>query len=206
MSQESLSALFDGECSPAEVERLLNEMQQTPELKSAFSRMCLSREAQEGTRVSRDQPCICAGVMSQLDAEPKSSSTVVALYRKPAPAFQWRPLAGLAAAASFGALAVLVAMPQSRDAAISGAAPSAVVDGQLTKVSVPVRPLPPNVLAVSASQDEVDDLRNYMIEHSNTLADRGMGGSLSYARFTAHTADYRPAVESVTEVKVEERR
>lgn len=207
MSPESLSSLFDGECSPEELDRVLDELDQSPDLKASFSRLCLSRDAVDGTRVLKGQRCIAAGVMAGLDDTPAAGGgNVRELVRPPRarPAFQWRPLAGLAAAAAFGAVAVLVTTPRSQD---SGLVPSSMVP----QVASPVGSNPVsapsfgkrqrNLHTVAATQEQTqqwqeDDLRSYLIEHSNTLADRGMGGTLSYARFTAHTADYRPQAEA----------
>ena len=50
----------------------------------------------------------------------------------------------------------------------------------------------PSASAAEIPQLQEDDLSNYLIEHSNTAASRGMGGTLSYARFAAHNAVYRP--------------
>ena len=78
-----------------------------------------------------------------------------------------------------------------------GFAPAAVT----APVSLPLPSARPQGLrAVSASAAEIqqmqeDDLSNYLIEHSNTAASRGMGGTLSYARFAAHNAVYRPQAE-----------
>ena len=180
MSQETLSALLDGECSPEELDRLLDQLDRSPEMKQAYSRLCLSREAQEGTRIAREQACICAGVMAGLDEAPlPASDKLVDLdSRRPnrrAALARWKPVAGFAAAASFGAVAMLVTLPL----------PAA---------------RPQGLRAVSASAAEIqqmqeDDLSNYLIEHSNTAASRGMGGTLSYARFAAHNAVYRPQAE-----------
>jgi len=37
----------------------------------------------------------------------------------------------------------------------------------------------------------VQMLREYLMDHSNAIADEGVGGTLRYARFAAHTAEYR---------------
>ncbi len=185
MAKDSLSALIDGECTPEELERILDEMDQSPDLKSAWSRLCIARDAGEGVRVRKDQPCICAGVMSGLGAQdaPAASPKVVPLAsarRLPAVRAYWKPLAGLAAAASVAA--VMVTLTPQRDADPTRSGGFAPQIG--TPVSVPVvRPRPANQQLVSAG----DELREYLIEHSSTLADRGMGATLSYARFTAHS-------------------
>ncbi len=208
MSQETLSALLDGECTPEELDRLLDQLDRSPEMKEAYSRLCLSREAREGTRIARDQACICAGVMAGLDEAPlPASDKLVDLdsrrANRRAALARWKPLAGFAAAASFGAVAMLVTLPQTalvaqqHGEAAPGFSPAALT----APVSLPLPSARPQGLrAVSASAAEIqqmqeDDLSNYLIEHSNTAASRGMGGTLSYARFAAHNAVYRPQAE-----------
>jgi negative regulator of sigma E activity len=195
MAKDSLSALIDGECTPAELERILDEMDQSPAMKSAWSRLCLARDAGEGVRVRKDQPCICAGVMAQLGAQeaaPAGGKVVplAAARRAGGVRAYWKPLAGLAAAASVAAVMVTLA-PQSATgpAAAPGFAPQIG-----TPVSVPAVPVRPGSQQLVSAEDE---LRRYLIEHSNTLADRGMGATLSYARFAAHSVG-EPGLQAVS--------
>ena len=204
---ESLSALLDGECGPDDLDRLLDEMDRDPALKSVWSRMCQAREVQEGTRIAREQPCICDGVMARLDAPAAvdRGAKVVALTAPPVARkrFDWKPWSGWAVAASVAMFAVVLNLGGNESRA-----PSDLTPGLVPQVSSPVSiPLPTqrarNLQTVSLTADEQaadEDLRNYLIEHSNALADRGMG-TLSYARFAAHTAELRPqpAVFEATE-------
>lgn len=209
MSHESLSALLDGESSPEEIDRLLDAVERSPELGEAFSRMCLAREATAGTRIVKQQPCICAAVMAGLDDSPDAvDSKVVQLpTRRGSIQLKWKPLAGLAAAASLGALAVLVALPQAQQALPSG---SPVMPEVSSPVSLPAASRRPRQLQTVSADDELlqqwqeDELGGYLIEHSNTLADRGMAGTLSYARFTAHTADQSPQAPPAAAIPVAE--
>lgn len=191
MAKDSISALLDGECGPEEIDRILDEMQRSPELKATWSRLCLGRDARDGVSVRKSQPCICAGVMSRLDAqEPKASAKVVPLTAPPRRRAWWMPAAGLAAAASVAAVAVVVNLPSPDN---PGGAPGFVPDALETIVAPSKSGTPGSLQLVSAAPDETqrsaqdDELRRYLIEHSNTLADRGMGATLSYARFTAHS-------------------
>jgi negative regulator of sigma E activity len=207
MSQESLSALLDGECSPEELDRLLDELDRSPELKQAYSRLCLSREAREGTRIAAEQTCICTGVMAGLDDAPMPvSDKLVDLDSRRANRrsvlARWKPLAGFAAAASFGAVAVLVTLPQTALVANGGSSSGGYSPATATapvSLPLPAAPRPKGLRVASANaaelQQQEDDLSNYLIEHSNTAASRGMGGTLSYARFAAHNAVYRPQEE-----------
>jgi len=196
MSEETLSALLDGECSPQELDRLLDQLDRTPDLKQAYSRLCLARDAAEGTRIRKDQPCICAGVMAGLDEAPLPVSDKVAdLDSRRVRAPLWKPLAGFAVAASIGAAAVLIALPEVRSGGSAGGGNSFV-----PQVSSPVSlPIPVSrsrhLQLVSAPAADEEDLSSYLIEHSNAAAGRGMGGTLSYARFAAHNAVYRPQAE-----------
>lgn len=202
MAHESLSALLDGECSAEELERLLDEMDRDPALKTAWSRMCQAREAQEGTRIGKEQPCICSDVMARLDALVVAGSPKVVPMTAPPPVrkrFDWKPWSGWAVAASVAMVAVALNVGGDKTGLPGEAGP-----GLMPQVTSPVSmPLPTarprNLQTVSLDPDQQaaeDDLRGYLIEHSNALADRGMGGTLSYARFAAHTADLRvqPAV------------
>lgn len=201
MKHESLSALLDGECTPAELDRLLDELGDSPDLMQEWSRQCAAREAREGTRIAVDQACICAGVMARLDEMPEELATPkvveLASRRKPA-VFGWKPLAGLAAAASVAAVAVTLSLP-ARKAAEGGFSAQADLLPQAvttTPVSLPLLRRGAKLQSVSLRPDEIEqreELNNLLLEHSGSMAEQGMGGTLRYARFAAHTADYRPA-------------
>ncbi len=190
MAKDSISALLDGECTPAEIDRILDEMARSPALAAEWSRQCMARDAVEGIRMRKEQPCICAGVMAGLDAQDKpltSRVTELKPRRLAAIATMWKPLAGLAAAASVAAIAVTLNFGSGPDSASTLAeaqmAPPVVI--QTVPASSLVGPRrPANLRTVSAGEEE---LRNYLIEHSNSMADRGMGATLSYARFAAHS-------------------
>lgn len=199
MAHESISALLDGECTPDEMDVLLDAMERDPELKQAWSRQCLAREAREGTAYSRNQACICAGVMAALDEQPSANPRVVELAsrRRPLAAFGWKPLAGLATAASVAALAVLLAIP-SREAALDGA-PAFESSNELSPATTLPTALPRrtsrNLQSVALRPEEQaqrEELAQLLMEHSGSMADQGMNGTLRYARFAAHTAGYRP--------------
>jgi negative regulator of sigma E activity len=185
MSQESLSALLDGECSDQELDALLDAFDRSPELKASWGRLHAAREVRAGGHVRRID--ICSAVMARLDQAPDAPrENVVELASRRKRFTAWRPMAGLAAAASVAAVAVTLGLnfgtvqtatgPAANDVAMAGGGglqPVAFVQGQQGQSTAEID----------------DDLRNYMIEHSNTLADRGVGGALSYARFAARTAD-----------------
>lgn len=192
MTQDSLSALLDGECSPAELDRLLDEMERAPEIKARWSRLCAVREAAEGTRIPA-ATCICSGVMAQLGEQAAANPRVVPLRAAPR---LWKPLAALAAAAGVAAVAVMVGLP--------GTAPERGVGAAGFSAGVIANPVSLPVPAVSRSRDlravaytpdeEAQQLDNYLVAHSNSLAGQGMGGTLRYTRLATHSAQPQKAV------------
>lgn len=192
MPQDSLSALLDGECSGAELDRLLDELERSPELGQQFSRLCMTREARAGTRIARQQPCICADVMGQLDAAPASPDAKVVdlavhrASRRGRIASFWKPAVGFAAAAGVGAAAVMFVQPQGNTV------PAAGNGAPMQAGTVASWSQTPELRTVSTTNDPHSQmLREYLMDHSNAIADEGVGGTLRYARFAAHTAEYR---------------
>ena len=199
MPQESLSALLDGECTGPELDRLLDELERSPQMGEQWSRLCLAREARAGTRIGSEQPCICADVMSRLDTAPAGTDAKVvdlavrraklfAGRRHPRVASLWKPAVGFAAAASVGAAAMMFLQPQKNGLAESGGS-----FGPAASLAT-IEPADRNVRAVATSDVEhahAQMLREYLMDHSNAVADEGVGGTLRYARFAAHTAEYR---------------
>jgi negative regulator of sigma E activity len=203
MAQELLSALLDGECTPAELDRVLDEMQRSPELKDRFSRLCMAREVGEGIRIGRQQPCICADVMSRVASEPMLASpgpnTVDLDSRRRW--FRFKPLAGLAAAASVAAVAVLVSVPALRQepmtSASAGLVPEAAAPAAFSQVSVPANRRRSDLRAVAFTPEQAEqmaELNELLLEHSGAMAEQGVSGTLRYARVAAHArpAVYRP--------------
>lgn len=194
MVKDSLSALLDGECSGAELDCLLDELDRSPDLARQWSRLCLAREAAEGTQVRQEQPCICADVMSRLDAAPAGKVVELAprrAARRSLLATYWKPAVGLAAAASMGAAAVLLVQPDAQNELAPYPAPSGQLAGWTPAGGMALQP----VVSLEAEDVHADTLRQYLMDHSNAIAGEGMGGTLRYARFAAHTAEYRPQTD-----------
>ena len=171
MNEETLSALLDGECSPAELDLLLRQMNQDPAVRRRFARLALGQEVRRGIRVPDIPDDFADKVMAVLPERPDPAAagpTVVPLTPRRA----WQPLAGLAVAAAVGAVAVLVVKPDP--------APTA-------PAAVPVAQTEPEPDAVLADQD-ARQLRNYLMAYSQSRA-QGMGGALGYARYAAYTGN-----------------
>ena len=196
MSQEHLSALLDGECSSAELDRLLDAMERDPALMDDWSRMCRAREMSAGTRIKADQTCICASVMSKLDNQPEElrNPKVVELASR-RKFFAWKPIAGLAAAASVAAVALLVGLSFTTPSEFDSSSQSTPATEAVSYPTLRSSPAPRTQAVALRSQPNTqvadEDLYNYLIEHNNSMAEQGMGGTLRYARFAAHTAAYR---------------
>ena len=207
MSEELLSALLDGECTQRELEQILAALEKSPALKARWSRMCRTRDMASGTRILPFALGVTAKVMAVVNAEeaPVGQRKVVPLRSAVLPAAsvikrrarRWQPLVGLAAAASIAAVVVvgghsLLAQPvvgAAQLATVNAAQPAAtqLAAGNSTE---PVETRWTQLDAASARQ-----LDDYLMEHSNSRAEAGMGGSLSYARLAVRAADYHPADE-----------
>jgi hypothetical protein len=194
MSNESLSALLDGECSPAELDRLLDQMGTDPALMRRWSRLCAAREAREGTRAPALRQDLAAGIMAALEPAPRTATVISLPVRRSRSRGSWSGWAGWAAAASIAVVALLVNLPGNRPE-IAPQAPGLVQDGPLPGSGSPQGGRDLRTVRYDGGgaiePDEEDPLANYLMEHNNTLANQGMAGTLRYTRFAAHTAQYR---------------
>jgi negative regulator of sigma E activity len=186
--RESTSALLDGECSEAELDQFLAEMEKDPALGEQFSRQCLAREARMGTRVRAPDLQFSSRVLAALRDEP----AVVVPFGDRARRIPWRAAVSLAAAAAVGAVAVLVAAPQGH-----------VQVGPASGVPVASAPVAVATIPVSAEPQvaELDDeharqLRNYMLAYNQSRGQQTLG----YARYAAYDSA-TPAAPQTTEAQ-----
>ena len=217
MSEELLSAMMDGQCTPDEVLQVLAALDQSPELKARWTRMTLARDALAGVRVRKAAPDFASNVMAAILADDHQAASanpkVVPLRRVVAPAVvktapararRWQPVAGLAAAASITAAVVVFGgnlltgpVTQTRispQAALGSSAETAAAIAQAQAAEVATGALAETRWSqIDAAQAR--QLNDYLMEHSNSRSESGMGGSLSYARLAVRTADYRQAEE-----------
>lgn len=195
MSKQLLSSAVDAAASESEWDALMISMEQDPAIKAEWSRIWEWRDVRDGVKLSASSD-FCGGVMAAIGNNSAQESRVVdlAAHRAglaavvPAPRRIWRTLVPLSAAA--GVVAAVLVVGGLRG----------VGDG-VTPATVAAKQAPEAVgtVALSAAESAAlpDDakvaiLNAYLIEHSNSLADRSMGGTLANARFAARTADYRP--------------
>ena len=180
---ENLSALLDGECSPEEVDRLLDAIERSPALKAQFTRMSMARDSLQGLRLRRGLD-LADRVQAALAREAAPAAAPAA---NDARAVRWPAIAGLALAAGVAAAVVFVVRPDR-----APEAPAATT----VAVAAPVAPAagPDAAWGELAGQD-ARELNDYMVAHSRSRAHlgQGMGGTLGYARYTAYSAKYQSA-------------
>lgn len=203
-THENLSALMDGELAPHDLDRLLAEMDADPALLQTWSRLCAARDARDGTRIAAGADSWVRDVMQAVRSEPvplalahPRVTSLAARRRRPI----WQPLAGLAVAASVAMVAVTLSL-NTAPLADPAAADIGVDAEASTPVTAPrdLRLVSNDGLAQPLDADETWLLNNYLLEHNNALASQGVGGTLRYARFAAHTTDgVRPVAVSTAE-------
>jgi negative regulator of sigma E activity len=172
MNDENLSSLVDGECSQPQLDRVLRQLREDPKARARLSRYSLAQAVLRGVRVRNPDPGFADRVMAALPAN-RPQPVVVSLNGR----MGWRPLAGLAAAAGVGAVAVLALQPEPV------AQPAATVSAQ------PLAATPPSGSAPLASleQAQAEQLRNYVMAYSQSRSRQGMGNTLNHARHAAYT-------------------
>lgn len=176
--QELLSAFVDGELDKQELDELLVLMD-NDDARTAFMRYQFSSDVLHGynsysTPLDLTQK-ISAGLADEaphtVDASKLKKANVLTL-----PDWFWKQTAGLAAAASIGALAVVGVMSQQQ----SGIAP------QLAEAEIVQQQDNPVVTSNrwTVGETEVEDrLNNYLVDHNEYA---GASGLFSYARVVSY--------------------
>lgn len=201
--------MMDGQCTADELDRALEALDRSPALKARWSRMALAREALAGTRVREAAPDFAFDVMAAIEADEQHGAPappkvvplrpVAATVVASAPSRRrWQPAVGLAAAASITALALvaggrLLSQPVGVAPAALQAAKAEAIPADLVATVAATAGEPRETRWAQIDADAARQLNDYLMEHSNSRAEAGMGGSLSYARLAVRTADYRQA-------------
>jgi len=196
---EATSALLDGECSPSELEQLLDQMERDPALREQFSRQCLARDSRMGTKVRSAQLDFSAKVIAALhDEQPGALVVPFAARVRRGP---WKAATGLAAAAAVGAMAVLVLKPEAPVGAPDDRVPVATTSPMAsTAVAMPVA-ASPAVAGMSSDEITRQQLQNYLRAYSQAREQQHVRSMLGYARYSAYTEVQRPAQPATTELK-----
>ncbi|MDO9451606.1 MAG: hypothetical protein Q7J29_01970 [Stagnimonas sp.] len=198
MSNQLLSAAVDAAATEAEWDALIESVENDPELKAEWSRVWQWRDARDGVTLAAGDD-FCSGVMAAIANEKPLPSTVVTMPRRAAtvaarPARSWRTLVPLSAAA--GVVAAVLFVGGLRGPASNNG--SDLATSQVASSGQMLATTPVSFSSAESGGDALPDdakaaiLNAYLMEHSNSLAERSMGGTLANARFAARTADYRP--------------
>ncbi len=121
-SNESVSALMDGEIADFELRRTLERIEAEPELTKMWQRYHLVRSVMRNEEVGKPDLDISSLVMSALDDEPEFSTSDAHMPKhddeKSAQGTEsqfWKPLASMAAAASVTAMVILGVQNTNRE-------------------------------------------------------------------------------------------
>ena len=181
--KQQLSACLDGELSDDEIRRL------QPEVEAAvFSTSCryqvigaaIRNDVEDGDLIDISDTVRIA-VLQEQSYSTKTSAVKAGRAR----GFWWRPLGGMAVAASV-ALVMVITLTDEQ----SGA--DAQLASQASAIQVPLAavPAPQPVVAVSepvgGQARPVANLNTYLSEHSNSAARDTMQGRLPYARAVSY--------------------
>jgi sigma-E factor negative regulatory protein RseA len=176
---ELLSAFVDGELNSQELDELLALMSTNDNARADYQRYQLSSDVLRGY-TNRSQPVDFSASISaaladepvhQLTAKSGKKASVLTL-----PDWFWKQTAGLAAAASIGALAVIGVLNQPQTDVTPELAQAAPVEAQAVVVASPNR--------WTVGEQEVEDrLNNYLVDHNEYA---GASGLFSYARVVSY--------------------
>jgi len=184
--REQLSALADDELKELERPLLLGRMQRNAALRECLGRYQLIGEvmrgagASAGMSISQRVQSALADEAPVLTAEPASQQQGTASRRQQE--HWWKPLAGLAVAASVALVAVLAVTTERND------------DAGVPVVAV--NEIAPNAILVSDTSEPHWDriepqvekrLSGYLVNHSEYAASRGVQGVMPYARVVSDT-------------------
>jgi len=176
--QELLSAYVDGELNEQELDELLALMN-TDDARADYMRYQFSSDVMHGysnyakpVDLTQRLSAVLAGEAAHsVETNESPKAKVLAL-----PDWFWKQTAGLAAAASIGALAVVGVMNQ----------PQTALTPQLAEAES-VQPLETTVAASNrwtVGEQEVEDrLNNYLVDHNEYA---GASGLFSYARVVSY--------------------
>lgn len=176
--QELLSAFVDGELNEKELDQLLALMDSDDNARADYLRYQFSSDVIRGYTNSSRPVDLSSRISTALKDEPvhqqaesgKQKARVLTL-----PDWFWKQTAGLAAAASIGALAVVGVMNQPQNNITAELAEA----GQMQQ---------PTAVAASnrwtVGEQEVEDrLNNYLVDHNEYA---GASGLFSYARVVSY--------------------
>jgi len=187
--REQLSALVDDELSDLERPLLLGRLERDPELRACLGRYQLISEVMRGG----DARAAGLGIATRVNAALESEAPMTG---RPAECSNetlalWRPLAGLAVAASVAVVAVLSL--QNFEGNPSGVAPQVAVNTPQVEETPAAAP----VLRVSEGDwariepRVAKRLDDYLVNHNEFAASRGVQGVMPYVRIVGFEEEQR---------------
>lgn len=180
--QELLSAFVDGELNQQELDELLSLMDSDENARTDFLSYQFSSDVIRGY-TSRSEPIDLSNrISAALESEPAHQPAKAAGEKARVlilPDWFWKQTAGLAAAASIGALAVVGVIDQPQNSVtpeLAQAQPQPQVIQQQPNVAASNR--------WTVGEREVEDrLNNYLVDHNEYA---GASGLFSYARVVSY--------------------
>jgi len=170
---EQISALVDNELAETEQTLLSRRLAEDASLRSRLSRYQLISDSLQNHLPRKINPDFNIGVQLALQDEPEVQARPARLARL------FKPVAGLAVAASVAVVAVLSLQSVRQET------PSA----SPTLATAPVDA--PPLLANTASNvfGDVQNLDVYLVNHNEFAANRGMQGMLPYVHLVGHDSN-----------------
>ena len=175
---EQISALVDDELDGSEHALLSKRLAEDASLRKRLSRYQLISDTLQNHLPRKTDPDFHIGVQLALqDVEPAVQSTSARLARL------FKPVAGLAVAASVAVVAVLSlqSVRQQDSSAVPALATAPVVEEQ---APADVSPLLANT--TPNAPGDAQNLDIYLVNHNEFAVNRGMQGMLPYVRLVGH--------------------
>lgn len=186
--KQGVSALLDGEGGKRETDELLVRLDTDPDLAATLARYSLIGQTLRGEPIHHQALDIHRRVSEQLADEP----AVLAPARHAAnDALErwWRPVAGVAIAASVAALAV-VFTPSLLQAPASPVVPGIAASGSDSLAATPVNMTVSEGTRWTDGQPAVEDrLNSYLADHSEFAVQGGAPSLIPYASFVSYDGD-----------------
>jgi len=182
--KESLSALLDGEGDRQETSEMLGQLGQAPELEATMARYSLIGQALRGEAVHQQALDIHVRVSQRLAEEPTVLAPTPRGRSTPSEHW-WRPVAGIAIAASVAALAVVFAPGLMQTP--GGASSPGIASTQAPLAATPVRMEVSEGTRWTDGQPAVEDkLNDYLADHSEFGIQGGAPSLIPYASFVSY--------------------
>lgn len=186
---EALSAALDGECSPDELDQLLNGLKDDPSAMQRWQRWSLVKASIAGVRTDHVSADWSNAVMKSISMEPRPAITRPAMASRVIQAPRRRRRSTWAAAGVTASLSVAAMgwMLVSNPGAVSDienpiVAPTVQASSQMAQISEPR-----SVSVASNSYDETWLINDYLMAHHQHAGAQTVGNTLRRARFEGLT-------------------